>query len=112
MTLDTQTAAAKSKANDAYNLADTKATAEESVNEVRNLVFEVYDKNGSRLGADLFRVVQGDDGWSLMFCAVKPAQAVGEDPTSFCLKLAYVTESDFTALKNRVTAIEQKLGIS
>ena len=103
---------AEMKADTAKQLADTKVTAEEAVSEVKTQMFEVFDSDGTQLEADSFKIQQGENGWTLMFCAHKALVSPGSSPAPFCLSLAYASASELNDLAARVAAIERKLGIS
>ena len=110
--INDNSANAISKANKAKEVADTKATKDEAVTEVKTQMFEVYDSNGTRLVADSFRIEQGEAGWSMMFCAHKALVAPGSSPAPFCLRLGYASDYELKMLEERIAAIEKKLGIS
>lgn len=107
-----KSANAVSKADTAKQVADSKATADEAVSEVKTQMFEVYDINGTQLVADNFNLEETERGWVMSFCAHKALLSPGTIPAPFCLDLAYALKDDLADLEARVAAIEKKLGIS
>ena len=99
---------AAADANNKAELAQALAESKVSLEEVQESLFPATGLDGKKHIMTEIRFFVDDDGWKISFCSY-PA---GRPNQGSCSELGYAGLSDFYALYDRVSAIEQRLGIS
>ena len=99
---------AAESAQDIAELAQALAESKVSLEEVQESLFPATGLDGKKHIMTEIRFFADDDGWKISFCSYP----VGRPNQGSCSELGYAGLSDFYALYDRVSAIEQRLGIS
>lgn len=112
--VDSRSVSAIAKADSAKQVADSKVTADEAVEKVKESLFFITRREAAgAIGGNKLRLELLEDdqeNWTLRVHASRGASS--GDPTVYTLPLDYITREEYVDLLMRLVAIEQRLGIS